>query len=101
MMESAGKAAAEDRHSMRALKAPVNKKARWQESLLLLQALQVRDASEHRERCSLCFSPAGLGPEMSLCPTCVFGVFLSPREDTALAEMPCQGVRSPVCCTCC
>lgn len=44
MMERAGKAASEDGHSMHALKSPVNKKARWQGSLLLRPAPAVWDA---------------------------------------------------------
>lgn len=43
-MERAGKAASEDRHSMHALKSPLNKKPRWQGSLLLRQAPAVWDA---------------------------------------------------------
>lgn len=95
MMESTSKAASEDRHSMHALESPVNKKPRWQGSLLLRQAPGVWDASERArscERCSLCFSPEARSVPLSLPVS---------QEDTVLAEMPCQGVRSPLCCTCC
>lgn len=95
MMESTSKAASEDRHSMRALESPVNKKPRWQGSLLLRQAPGVRDASERARSVRGAVCASALRPEMSRSPS------LCSREDTALAETPCQGVRSPVCCTCC
>lgn len=95
MMERAGKAASEDGHSMHALKSPVNKKARWQGSLLLRPAPAVWDASEraHSVRGTVC--ALALRPQMSQSPS------VCPREDTAPAETPCQGVRSPLCCTSC
>lgn len=46
MMESASTAASEGRHSMHALKSPVNKEPSWQGSLLPRQAPGVGDASE-------------------------------------------------------
>lgn len=92
MMESTSRAASEDRHSMHALESPVNKKPRWQGSLLLWQAPGVWERARSCERCSLCFSPEARNVPVLLPVS---------QEDTLLAETPYQGVRSPLCCTCC